>query len=260
MNNIPVVILAGGYGTRMSANPERIPKPLVEIGGKPILWHIMKHYSYYKFNFFTILSGYKQHLIKQYFMDYHLNNRDITVDIDTGGFCYENQIEEKWRVSVLDTGLNVTTGGRILEIKDKEIFKDNDFFCMTYGDAVSNVDLDKLLEFHKSHGKIATLTTVRPPEKYGILNIKDDKVTAYAEKPNDRDRWVNGGFFILGKEVFDYIKEEEMFEQEPLRRLVEDEQLMAYHHEGFWHSMDTTKECNDLNKMWSDGKAEWKVW
>jgi glucose-1-phosphate cytidylyltransferase len=259
MKNIPVVIMAGGYGTRMSTEPDRIPKPLVKVGEYPILWHILKVYYHQNFNKFIICAGYKQELIKKFFIDYAINQAKY-INIGKHSYtAYEKDVEN-WDTYVVDTGLKTMTGGRLLNIKDQKFFKKYDTFCMTYGDSIGNIDIQELLKFHKAHGKIATVTAVRPPEKYGILDIKDDIVNTFEEKPEDGNRWINGGFFILNKNVFDYIEKDTMFEQDPLRNLVKDNQLMAYHHTGFWQAMDTLKEQKDLETLWNGGDCPWKMW
>lgn len=256
-----VVILAGGIGTRLSEETTKIPKPLVNIGNMPIIWHIMKYYYYYRFNDFVICAGYKQHLFKEYFANYAINNGDI--------FLCKNKIInyginkiENWKIVISDTGENTGTGGRLKRIKKyiENDYKNCDNFFMTYGDGLSNVDLNKLLEFHKSHGKLATLTSIEPKGKYGVLDIEKDRVKSFNEKPRSKRR-INGGFMILNKKVLDYIKDNStMFEQEPLQKLAKDNQLMAYHHDGFWKAMDILKEKEELNDMWVNNKAPWRIW
>lgn len=268
---IPVVILAGGYGTRMSSDPERIPKPMIKIGEQPILWHIMKIYYYYGFREFIICAGFKQELIKNYFINYIYNTASsVCIHSNKPFRLSHKEIPEDWNVTIVDTGLNTNTGGRLLQIKrylqtyikEKNNFYIADRFCMAYGDSIGNINLDKLVEYHTHHEKIATLTAVRPSEKYGILDIKDNGiVNTYEEKPSGVDKWVNGGFAILETpEIFDYIKEDVMFEQEPLKKLVNDDQLTAFYHHDFWHAMDTVKEHKELEEKWKNGDAPWKIW
>ena len=261
--NIPVVIMAGGYGTRMSNNPERIPKPLVPVGSFPIIRHIMKVYYHYGFRRFYIAAGFKHELIKEYFLNYVLKEIDyigIKPNIKNN-IIYtksDNEIED-WEIHIVNTGLETMTGGRLLKIRP--YIENDEFFCMTYGDSIGDINLDDLIKYHNNHEKIATVTSVRPTEKYGILDIHNNGiVNTFEEKPDGVDKWINGGFFVLEDNVFDYIKEDTMFEQDPLRNLVKDDQLIAFHHHGFWAAMDTPKERNDLEKLWNEGKAKWKIW
>lgn len=253
-----VVILAGGFGTRLGELTEIVPKPMVEIGGKPILWHIMKIYSTYGFNDFIICLGYKGDIIKRYFYELYTMSNNITIDTINGAFSINKNRSPNWKVSLIDTGLNTTTGGRLLRVQE---FIDGDVFMMTYGDGLANIDLNKLLQLHKSHGKIATITAVNPPPRFGILNIdKNGQVISFDEKPEDRS-WINGGFFVLDKEVFKYIsKDEPYFEGYPLSNLAKDGELYAYRHHGFWRPMDTLSDKKFLEDLWNSGKAEWKIW
>lgn len=256
-----VVLLAGGFGTRISEESQFKPKPMVEIGGKPILWHIMKEYSYYGFNEFVICAGYKQHVIKEWFADYFLHNSDITFDF-TGGtndMIIHNQHCEPWKVTVVNTGLGTMTGGRIKRIRR---YIGNEPFMMTYGDAVCDVDIQKLVEFHESHGKIATLTAVMLEQQKGVLDIaKNNSVKAFREKSKNDSALINAGYMVLQPEIFDYIDgDETVFERAPLERLVAEGQLMSYTHRGFWQCMDTTNEKEILEAHLKKGTAPWKKW
>lgn len=256
-----VVLLAGGYGTRISEESQWKPKPMIEIGGKPILWHIMKEYSYYGFNEFVICAGYKQHYIKEWFADYFLHQSDITFDFTNGknDMIIHDQRCEPWKVTVVDTGLDTMTGGRIKRIQ--KYVGDNPFM-MTYGDGVCDVDIQKLLEFHKSHGKIATLTAVMQEQQKGVLNIGgDNAVRAFREK-NITDRTpINAGYMVLQPEIFDYIEDDQtIFEREPLEQLAKEGELMSYIHKGFWQCMDTKREMDMLEKLLAANEAPWKKW
>ncbi len=255
-----VVILAGGLGTRLGEETSIKPKPMVEIGDKPIIWHIMKIYSHYGFNDFIVLCGYKGQCIKRYFANYYLNNSDITIDMRSNRVDVHYNEIEPWRVTLIDTGVETMTGGRIRRIKK---FVENETFMLTYGDGVSDVNIAALLECHKKSGKIATLTAVRPTARFGVVNVADDgSVLNFKEKPSGDGVWINGGFFVLEPEVFDYIPEGDsvVWEREPLERLSADGQLNAYVHSGFWRPMDMLKDKKDLNEMWDKGEAKWKVW
>lgn len=254
-----VVILAGGYGTRLSEETDIRPKPMVEIGGMPILWHIMKIYSSQGFNDFIICLGYKGDMIKRYFSDLYLQSSDFTIDTSNGEFFVHKSRSLPFKVTLVDTGINTLTGGRLLRIKD---FIDSDVFMMTYGDGLSNIDLNKLLAYHKGHNKPATLTAVRPPARFGVLGVSPDgHVNSFHEKPDGDDTWINGGFFVLNKDVFSYIGEDEpYFEDYPLRNLARDGNLYAYKHSGFWRPMDTMSDKRFLENLWSSGTAEWKIW
>lgn len=255
-----VVILAGGLGTRISEESHLKPKPMIEIGGKPILWHIMKEYSYYGFNEFIICCGYKQHVIKEYFADYYLYNSDITFDFsDENKMTIHNNVAEPWKVTLIDTGLNTMTGGRIKRIQP---YVGSSAFMMTYGDAVSDVNLKELLRFHQSHGKMATLTAVKAGQRFGVLGIEQDaSISSFREKSmTDGDR-INAGYMVLESEVFEYLEDDKtVFEKKPLENIVEAGQLMAYKHNGFWQCMDTKREMDMLEEMWSSGEAPWKLW
>lgn len=255
-----VLLLAGGFGTRLSEETDARPKPMVEIGGKPILWHIMKIYSHYGFNDFVILLGYKGYYIKEFFANYFLHRSDITIDIASGKMEILNNTSEPWRVTLLDTGLNSMTGARIK--KARKIVGDN-AFMLTYGDGVANIKIDDLLKFHSSHKKIVTMTSAQPDGRFGALEISDqDQVLQFKEKPKGDGSWINAGFFVCEPEVFDYINDDEstVFEQEPLMRLAQDGEIFTYKHHGFWMPMDTLRDKNKLNEMWRENKAEWKIW
>lgn len=255
-----VLLLAGGFGTRLSEETDIRPKPMVEIGGKPILWHIMKIYSHYGFNDFVILLGYKGYYIKEFFANYFLHRSDIAIDIASGKMEILNNTSEPWRVTLLDTGLNSMTGARIK--KARKIVGDN-AFMLTYGDGVANIKIDDLLKFHSSHKKIVTMTSAQPDGRFGALEISDqDQVLQFKEKPKGDGSWINAGFFVCEPEVFDYIDDDEstVFEQEPLMRLAQDGEIFTYKHHGFWMPMDTLRDKNKLNEMWRENKAEWKIW
>ena len=255
-----VLLLAGGFGTRLSEETDIRPKPMVEIGGKPILWHIMKIYSHYGFNDFVILLGYKGYYIKEFFANCFLHRSDITIDIASGKMEILNNTSEPWRVTLLDTGLHSMTGARIK--KARKIVGDN-AFMLTYGDGVANIKIDDLLKFHSSHKKIVTMTSAQPDGRFGALEISDqDQVLQFKEKPKGDGSWINAGFFVCEPEVFDYIDDDEstVFEQEPLMRLAQDGEIFTYKHHGFWMPMDTLRDKNKLNEMWRENKAEWKIW
>ena len=254
-----VLLLAGGFGTRLSEETNVRPKPMVEIGGKPILWHIMKIYSQYGFNEFVVLLGYKGYFIKEYFANYFLHQSDITIDMKDGKMEILNNSSEPWKVTLLDTGLNSMTGGRVKRAQD---FVGNEPFMLTYGDGVSDLNIDKLVKFHKSHGKAMTMTSVQPDGRFGALNIdENNKVHEFKEKPKGDGNWINAGFFVCEPKVFDYITEGDstVFEQSPLMNLAKDGEIFTYKHNGFWKPMDSLKDKNDLNKLWSENRALWKV-
>lgn len=256
-----VVILAGGFGTRISEESHLKPKPMIEIGEKPILWHIMKEYSYYGHNDFIICCGYKQHMIKEYFADYYLYNSDVTFDFGhENKMIVHNNVSEPWKVTLVDTGLNTMTGGRIKRVKK---YVGNETFLMTYGDGVADININELIAFHKMNGKIATLTAVHVGQRFGVLDIdrENGTIKAFREKSEADGSRINAGYMVLEPSVFDYIEgDETVFEQEPLRRLAENNQLDAYKHNGFWQCMDTKREMEMLEEMWESGKAPWKVW
>lgn len=257
-NNYPVVILAGGFGTRLREETEFRPKPMVPIGGKPILWHIMKIYSHYGFKRFIICLGYKGEMIKKYFSNYHLEGIDFTINTKTGAVTEHGKNDEEWDVTLVDTGQNCYTGGRIARIAQHI---DTERFFVTYGDGVSNVDIAKLLHFHESHKKIATLTGVNPPSRFGNLEITDNQVTSFLEKQTHQNGWINGGFFVFEKEFFKYVSTDPscILEQTPLRNVAHDKQLMIYKHDGFWQCMDTIREHEKLQNLWKTD-APWKIW
>ena len=253
------VLLAGGLGTRISEESQYKPKPMLEIGGMPILWHIMKTYSSYGFDEFIICAGYKQHVIKQWFADYFLHTSDITFDFTKGNqMIIHDAHAENWKVTVVDTGLHTMTGGRLKRIK--KYLGDEPFF-MTYGDGVADVDIPATLEFHKSHGKLATMTAIRPESRYGMIDMEDGLVNSFREKSQGDVGWINGGFMVLDPKVLDYIDgDADMFERAPMERLAEDGQLMCYCHEGFWQCMVTLRDKQKLESLWESGKAPWKLW
>lgn len=252
-----VVILAGGFGTRISEESHLKPKPMIEIGDMPILWHIMKQYSYFGFNEFVICGGYKQHLIKQWFADYFLHTSDITFDFtQENKVIVHNQYTEKWKVTVVDTGLNTMTGGRLKRVRD---YIGKESFFMTYGDGVSDVDIAATLEFHRQHKKLATITAVQPEGRFGYIDIKDEKVLSFREKSEHDTGWINAGFMVLEPEVLDYIEDDNtMFEREPMEKIAEINQMVCYKHTGFWQCMDTLRDKEKLEKLWISGKAPWK--
>ena len=253
------VILAGGLGTRISEETSSRPKPMVEIGGKPVLWHIMKTYSHYGVNDFIICCGYKGYVIKEYFANYFLHTSDITFDIQQNKMSIHQQHAEPWKVTSVDTGEDTMTGGRIKRIHD--YVKDEEIFCLTYGDGVSNVNIKKLIDFHKSEKVIATLTAVIPPGRFGALEIKDSRVNQFKEKPQGDGALINGGFFVLSPKIMDYLKDDEtIWEREPLEKIAKEHNLAAYVHEGFWQPMDTQRDKNYLEELWQSGKAPWKIW
>ena len=253
-----VAILAGGYGTRLAEETEIRPKPLVEIGGKPILWHIMMQYAHYGFKDFVIALGYKGEAIKKYMVDYCSLNSDLTIDLKSGKIEVDDGYKPDWKVKLVDTGTNTQTGGRIKRLAQH---LGNETFMLTWGDGVSDVNLKELLAFHRSHGKLATLTAVRPPARYGHLKFDNNRITEFTEKPQTGEGWINGAFFVLEPGVFDYITGDEIvWEKEPLEGLARDGQLMAYQHTSFWQCMDTLREKYILEKLWQSGKAPWKIW
>jgi glucose-1-phosphate cytidylyltransferase len=254
------VILAGGLGTRLSEETVLKPKPMVEIGGMPILWHIMKIYSSFGFNDFSIALGYKGDVIKNFFVNYKLYKSDLIVDIKSGEIQFENDSSESWKIGMHNTGDQTMTGGRLLRLK--KLFKDGETFMLTYGDGVADINIDKLIEFHKSHGKIATLTAVRPAARFGSIETdSQDNILEFKEKPQIGEGWINGGFFVFNYQIFDYlISDRTILERDPLEKLVADKQLAAYKHEGFWHCMDTIRDRDNLNELWNLNSAPWKKW
>jgi glucose-1-phosphate cytidylyltransferase len=254
------ILLAGGLGTRLSEETTLKPKPMVEIGGMPILWHIMNCYASYGYNDFAVALGYKGHVIKDFFLNYKLYKSDMIVNIKSGKVNFENDFSEDWTVAMHETGPNSMTGGRLFNLK--KLFKPGDTFMLTYGDGVADVDISKLVAFHKAHGKIATLTAVRPSARFGSIMMEEDgHILEFKEKPQVGEGWINGGFFVFDYKVFDYLKDQStILEREPLENLTKDNELVAYRHDGFWHCMDTIRDRDNLNEIWASGKAPWKKW
>jgi glucose-1-phosphate cytidylyltransferase len=253
------VILCGGFGTRLSEETHIRPKPMVEVGGKPILWHIMKLYAHYGFNDFSLALGYKGEHIKNYFLNYHPHNSDITIDLSTGKAAYENSSIEDWSVYLKDTGKESQTGGRLHRLQPQ--LEQGGTFMLTYGDGVANLDIEKLVKFHRSHGKIATVTSVRPPARFGTMTFDGDQVVNFSEKPQTGEGWINGGFFVFEPEIFKYLSgDQTILEREPLENLAKDRQLMAYKHEGFWHPMDMLRDRNFLHGLCEKDEAPWMLW
>lgn len=254
------IILAGGLGTRLSEETSIRPKPMVEIGNMPILWHIMKTYSAYGYNDFVIALGYKGEVIKEFFLNYKLHKSDMVIDLLSGNTKFENDLSENWSVRLNDTGASSMTGGRLFKLK--HLFKPGDTFMVTYGDGVADIDICKLVAFHKAHGKLATLSAVRPPARFGsILSDEKGHILEFKEKPQIGEGWINGGYFVFNYEVLNYLEgEQTILEREPLEKLAAENQLVAYEHEGFWHCMDTIRDKDNLNEIWASGKAPWKKW
>jgi len=253
------VILAGGLGTRISEESHLKPKPLIEIGGKPILWHIMKIYSHYGINDFIICVGYKGYLIKEYFANYFLHMSDVTFDMVSNKMEVHQQYAEPWKITLVDTGENTLTGGRLSRVK--KYIENEDAFCFTYGDGLSDIDIAKSVEFHFSHGKLATITAVKPPGRYGAIEQLNGLVKGFLEKPRGDGGLINGGFFILSPKVLEFIENDQSsWEGEPLTTLAKIDQMMAFEHDGFWQPMDTLREKNLLEELWSSGNAPWKKW
>ncbi|MEE2885606.1 MAG: glucose-1-phosphate cytidylyltransferase [Chloroflexota bacterium] len=253
-----VVILAGGLGTRLSEETDIVPKPMVEIGGNPILWHIMKIYAHFGFKEFVIALGYKGDQIKRFMLDYSLLNSNLRVSLKDGNIKVVDGPKEDWIVDLIDTGMSTETGGRVNRLAD---IVDSDTFMLTYGDGLSDVNLNNLLEFHRAHGKLATITSVRPRSRFGRLSFDGDKVVEFVEKPHVGDGWINGGFFVLEPKVLNYLDgDQTIFEREPLENLARDGQLVAYKHESFWQPMDTLREVRLLRNLWDTGQAPWKIW
>ena len=251
-----VVILAGGFGTRLSESTDSVPKPMVTVGGKPILWHIMKTYAHFEHKDFYLALGYKAEVIKEYFLNYRSLNADFTVDLASGNIESHQIDDTDWKVTLVNTGLETMTGGRIKRLKS---FIGNEPFLLTYGDGVADINLDDLAKFHKSHGKLVTMTAVRPAARFGDLDFDGERVASFQEKSQLREGWINGGFFVCEPSVFDFIdNDSQMFEREPLERILNAGELMAYKHNGFWHCMDTKRDRDLLESMWSQG-APWVV-
>ena len=250
------VILCGGLGTRLSEETQVKPKPMVEIGGRPILWHVMKIYERHGFSDFILALGYKGEVIKDYFLNYHARLSDLTVSLKNGQVDYSNPTAEDWRVSLIDTGANTMTGGRLLRLK-RQVPRDG-AFMLTYGDGVSDVDIQALLSFHRAHGRLATVTAVRPSARFGGMHLDDGQVVDFKEKPQSGEGWINGGFFVFEPGVFDYLADDStVLEQSPLENLVRDRQLMAYQHTGYWQCMDTIRDRDALQALWNGGRAPW---
>jgi glucose-1-phosphate cytidylyltransferase len=257
-SSMKVVILAGGLGTRISEESHLKPKPMIEIGGRPILWHIMKIYSHYAINDFVICLGYKGYVIKEYFANYFLHMSDVTFDMKENRMEVHERHAEPWRVTLVDTGHDTLTGGRLNRVRG---YVGSETFCFTYGDGVADLDVAKLIAFHRAQGKLATLTAIQPPGRYGAVSIADRRVTSFAEKPAGDGAWINGGFFVLEPRVLDYIEgDQTSWESDPLARLARNNELSGYQHAGFWQAMDTLRDKNHLEELWQSGKAPWKVW
>ena len=252
------VILAGGLGTRISEETHLKPKPMIEIGGKPILWHIMKIYSAYDINEFVICCGYKGYMIKEYFVNYYLHSSDISIDLQKNSVDILKKNSESWKITLVDTGIDTMTGGRLKRI---EKYLDDEDFCFTYGDGLANVDIPSLLKFHQNSKKLATLTAVQPPGRYGLLELDGNHVSSFVEKPSGDGNWINGGFFVLKPGVFDYIKDDAtIWEKESLEKLTSDRELMAFKHSGFFQPVDTLRDKNLLENLWNRKQAPWKNW
>ena len=253
-----VVILAGGFGTRLAEETEIKPKPMVEIGGKPILWHIMKLYSHFGLNDFIVCLGYKGYVIKEYFMNYKMHRSDVTIDLASGTLTTHESDVEPWKITLVETGENSMTGGRLGRVRS---YIGNEDFCFTYGDGVASIDIRKLLAFHKKHGKHATVTAVQPPGRFGSMDLKGNGVQSFTEKPPGDGGWINGGFFVLKPSVFDYLEGDgTVWEREPLRNLAAQGHLVAYKHEGFWQAMDTLRDKQHLENLWAGGSPPWRLW
>ena len=253
------VILAGGLGTRIAEETHLKPKPMVEIGGRPILWHIMKLYSHYGISDFIICCGYKGYIIKEYFANYFLHMSDVTFDMSNNQMHVHRKNAENWKVTLIDTGPNTLTGGRLKRVA--EYLDNSEPFCFTYGDGLADINIKDLVEYHKSHGKLATVSSVVPPGRYGALETEDGLVSSFQEKPSSSGSMINGGFFVLSTKVLSYIEgDNTAWEGEPLRKLVSDRQVMSYGHDGFWQAMDTLREKNILQELWETGRAPWKLW
>jgi glucose-1-phosphate cytidylyltransferase len=252
------ILLAGGLGSRIAEESAARPKPMIEIGGMPILWHILKIYSHFGVNDFIICCGYKGYMIKEYFANYFLHMSDVTFDMHSNEMTVLHRKAEPWRVTLVDTGENTQTGGRLKRVAS---YLTDEPFCLTYGDGVSNVDICRLIEFHKAHGKEATMTAVQPPGRFGSLDIRGSTIARFLEKPTGDGGWINGGFFVLNRNVIERIAgDDTLWEKEPLESLANDGQLQAWHHRGFWQAMDTLRDKHNLEELWASGKAPWKLW
>ena len=250
------IILCGGFGTRLSEETQVKPKPMVEIGGRPILWHIMKIFERHGMNDFMLALGYKGEVIKDYFLNYHARQSDLTVHLKSNQVDYTNPTAEDWHLSLIDTGVNTMTGGRLLRLKTH--LQSEGTFMVTYGDGVSDVDITALLAFHRAHGRLATVTAVRPPVRFGELSIEKNRVTRFQEKPQAGEGWINGGFFVFEPGIFDFILDDStLLEREPLEQLTQKGELMAYHHPGYWQCMDTLRDKHALEELWANNKAPW---
>jgi glucose-1-phosphate cytidylyltransferase len=253
------VILAGGLGTRISEETIIKPKPMVEIGGKPILWHIMKIYSAHGINDFVICLGYKGYVIKEYFANYFLHTSDVTFDMASNSMQVHQNSAEPWRVTLVETGEQTMTGGRLKRVAQH--LDPNEDFCFTYGDGVSDVNISQLIQFHKQHGKMATMTAIQPPGRFGVLNLQQEEIIGFQEKPSGDGSWINGGFFVLSPKVINYIQDDAtIWERQPLERLANEGQVSAYFHNGFWQPMDTLRDKTHLEELWNNGQAQWKQW
>ena len=255
-----VIILCGGRGTRLKEETEFKPKPLVEVGGRPILWHIMKIYAHYGFNDFILCLGYKGEMIREYFLIYEIKNNDFTLQLGNGKVkVFNKSQEENWKITFVDTGEKAQTGSRVKQV---EKYVDGDRFMLTYGDGVADIKIDKIIQYHQKQGKIGTITGVHPPSRFGELLLKDSRILEFNEKPQVKEGFINGGFFVFQKEFFQYLENNDncYLEDKPLEKLVSDQQLSAYQHNGFWQCMDTQRELDILNQLWADNKAPWKVW
>lgn len=253
-----VVILAGGLGTRISEESSVRPKPMIEVGGKPVLWHIMKTYSAHGLHDFIICCGYKGYMIKEYFANYFLHMSDVTFDMQSNKMEVHQHHSEPWRVTLVDTGEETMTGGRIKRVAN---YLDGEDFCCTYGDGISDVNITALIEFHKQHGKLATLTATQPTGRFGALDLNGNSVVGFQEKPQGDGGWINGGFFVLSPKILDYIKgDNTLWERDPMEQLAKEEQMVAYFHSGFWQPMDTLRDKNYLEELWTGGNPPWKKW
>lgn len=253
------IILAGGFGSRLSEETINKPKPMIEIGNRPILWHIMNIYGAHGIDEFIIALGYKAQHVKEYFLNYHALNNDLTVELKTGTRTVYDGCQPDWRVHLVDTGLNTMTGGRVRRLR--KWLGEDETFLLTYGDGVADINITELVDFHGRHGKLATVTTVKPPARFGRVGFDGDQVRTFAEKPEDSDGWINGGFFVMNTRALDYIDSDHtVLEREPIERLARDNQLVGYRHYGFWSCMDTLKEKNMLEELWDAGRAPWKTW
>ncbi len=253
-----VLLLAGGLGTRISEETHLMPKPMIEIGGKPILWHIMKMYSHYGFNDFTVLLGYKGYVVKEFFANYFMHQSDITVDLAKNNITFHNNKSEPWKITLLDTGMHSMTGGRLLRARK---YVGEETFMLTYGDGVSDINIKALEEYHQSHSGCITMTSVQPDGRFGSLEMDGDRISRFMEKPKGDGGWINGGFFVCDPKVFEYLDgDSTIFEREPLEKMAEDKELFAFKHAGFWKPMDTLRDKIQLEEMWTKNTAKWKTW